>query len=298
VINGGRDNVATNWFSAVGGGNNNTASGSDPTLSFCGRATVGGGDNNSATANFSTIGGGLNNTASGGGGTIGGGGVNTAAAECATVGGGSFNTASGWYSTVGGGTNNTASGNYSVVGGGSFNVAAGTGSAVSGGFNNTASGYYSSVNGGLNAVADRFGMEANSAGSFANNGDAQRVDFVLRNITSSNTATTLFLDGSSIQLTIPSGKALFATINIAGIINGGSKAVHCIRKVAIKNEDGTTSLIGTVSTLGTDIKDDIAYDVEITADNSNSALQINVTGKDEETIRWVAHVEGVEISYG
>jgi hypothetical protein len=68
--------------------------------------------------------------------------------------------------------------------------------------------------------------------------------------------------------------------------------------VAIKNVGGTTSLIGTVSTVGTDVEDDAAYDVAITADNTNDALQINVTGKTGEAIRWVASVDGVEIAYG
>lgn len=141
-------------------------------------------------------------------------------------------------------------------------------------------------------------MCAFASGKFSSPGDAQRVDFVLRKITTDATATTLMLDGNTTKLTIPSGKALFATVTVAGIINGGSKSAHYIRKVAIKNVGGTTSLIGTVSTVGTDVEDDAGYDVAITADDTNDALQINVTGKASETIRWVAHVEGVEIAYG
>jgi hypothetical protein len=141
-------------------------------------------------------------------------------------------------------------------------------------------------------------MEAYAAGRFAADGDAQRVDYILRIITTNATPTPLMLDGNTTRLLITSGKALFATITIAGIINGGSKAVHYCRKVAIKNVSNTTSLIGTVSVVGTDVEDDAAYDVAITADNTNKALQINVTGKASETIRWVAHVEGVEIGHG
>jgi hypothetical protein len=163
---------------------------------------------------------------------------------------------------------------------------------------NRTSAYGSTISGGIGAIADRYGMQAYAVGGFSEGGDSQRVDFILRNITTNNTSTTLFLNGSDARLTIPSNKALFATINIAGIINGGSKAVHYVRKVAIKNVGGTTSLIGTVSTLGSDVEDDALYDVTITADNTNDALQINVTGKTGETIRWVAHVEGVEILYG
>ena len=71
-----------------------------------------------------------------------------------------------------------------------------------------------------------------------------------------------------------------------------------MRKVGIKHVTGTCSLVGTVSVVGTDVEDDAAYDVAITADNTNKALQINVTGKAAETIRWVALVDGVEIAHG
>ena len=151
---------------------------------------------------------------------------------------------------------------------------------------------------GFQSIADRYGIFTRASGRFAANGDAQAIRATLRNTTTSGTATTLFTNGSSTRLTIPSGKALFATVTVSGIINGGSKAAHYVRKVAIKNVAGTTALIGTVSTVGTDVEDDAAYDVAVTADNTNDALQINVTGKAAETIRWVALVDGVEIAYG
>jgi hypothetical protein len=304
VIGGGVSNTASGIYGTVSGGVSNTASGS---------STVGGGSNNTASGTYGTVGGGINNTASGVLGTVGGGQNNTASGNRSTVGGGSNNTASGKYGTVGGGTNNTVSGgygtvsggynnaasvSYGTVGGGYNNAASGGYSTVSGGGNNTASGVNSTIIGGYRAVANSVGMAAYAAGRFAADGDAQRVDYILRIITIDATPTTLMLDGNASRLLIPNGKALFATITIAGIINGGSKAVHYCRKVAIKNVSNTTSLIGTVSVAGTDVENDAAYDVAITADNTNKALQINVTGKASETIRWVAHVAGVEIGHG
>jgi hypothetical protein len=70
---------------------------------------------------------------------------------------------------------------------------------------------------------------------------------------------------------------------------------HFIRKVSIKNVGGTTSLVSE-STVGTDYA--AGTSLAITADNTNAALQIAVTGITSETWRWVAHVEGVEIAYG
>ena len=90
---------------------------------------------------------------------------------------------------------------------------------------------------------------------------------------------------------------MFITINIAGITSGGTSAAHYIRKVAIKNVGGTTSLIGTVSTIGTDVEDNALYNVTITADNTNDALDIQVTGVVGDTMRWTVHIEGVEIKY-
>jgi hypothetical protein len=91
---------------------------------------------------------------------------------------------------------------------------------------------------------------------------------------------------------------MFVTVNIGGIKSDGSGGAHYIRKVAIVNSGGTTSLIGTVSTIGTDVETNGSYDVLIQADNTNDALEILVTGVAGETLRWTIHVEGVEIVYG
>jgi hypothetical protein len=68
-----------------------------------------------------------------------------------------------------------------------------------------------------------------------------------------------------------------------------------IRKVAIKNAAGTTSLIGTVSTIGTDVEDIAGLDVKIRADNTNDSLKIEAKGAGED-IRWTAYIEGVGIA--
>jgi len=151
---------------------------------------------------------------------------------------------------------------------------------------------------GSYSKADRVGQVAHAAGYFAAGGDAQAARFVLRKKTTDATATTLMLDGSTTRLTITSGKILFADILISGIKSDGSAAACYKRKVAIKNVAGTTALVGTVETIGTDFEDNAGTDVAITADNTNDALQIDVTGIAAETWRWVAVVEGLEIAYG
>lgn len=218
--------------------------------------------------------------------------------------------ASGVQSVVCGGASNTASGEQSGVTHGQQNAASGQLSDAAGS-SCTASALLASARGsvctasaqsaiarGERSLANRLGMYAFASGQFAAVGDAQYVRFVARRKTTDNTATTLLLDGSTTRLTITSGKILFADILVSGIKSDGSAAACYKRKVAIKNVGGTTTIVGSVETIGTDIEDNAGTDIAITADNTNDALQINVTGITAETWRWVAFVEGLEIAYG
>jgi hypothetical protein len=148
---------------------------------------------------------------------------------------------------------------------------------------------------GTNAVADRQGMRAGSSGQFAARGDSQAVEFTLQNKTTTNAAVTLFLGGTA-RLTIPSGKIMHATAHIVGSKSDGTAIAVYMRQVAIANVGGTTSLVGAVNTLGTDTA--AGTSIAITADDTNDALQIAVTGVTSETWRWTAVVYGVEMAYG
>ncbi|HPY29195.1 MAG TPA: tail fiber domain-containing protein [Verrucomicrobiota bacterium] len=135
TVGGGGDNTASGTVSTVAGGWDNTASGLT--------STVAGGGANRAHGADSTVGGGYGNIASGASSTVGGGNNNTASYFHSTVGGGYGNIASGETSTVGGGVENLAGGIRATVGGGSYNTASGYGSTVAGGSGNTASADYS-----------------------------------------------------------------------------------------------------------------------------------------------------------
>jgi hypothetical protein len=206
------------------------------------------------------------------------------------------------------GSRNTASGSSSFAGGNGM-VASSSGSVglgdlgqstniatFSAGNRNNATGAYSTTPGGFQAVADRHAMMAHSSGSFGARGDSQRARFVMRNKTTTNAAVELFLDGSATRLTIPSGKYLTGTINIAGIKSDGTAAASYIRQFSIKNVAGTTSLVGTVNTIGTD--EAASTSISITANDTNDALKVEVTGITSETWRWVASVDVVEVAYG
>jgi hypothetical protein len=213
---------------------------------------------------------------------------------------GSTSTASGNQSIcIASGQFSTASGDRSVlIGAAEFTNSSGTGSVgiAGGGSQHTISGNYSGVLSGSNAAADRYGMHAHSGGAFAANGDAQRARFVLRRKTTNATATELFLDGSATRLTIPSGKIFAFTINISGVKSDGSAVAHYLRQYALKNVAGTTTEVYAPVTIGTDNAAGTA--IALSANDTNDALKVEVTGIAAETWRWVASVDAVEVAYG
>jgi hypothetical protein len=193
------------------------------------------------------------------------------------------------------GQGNSATGEQAVSLGGSNSAPANYSTAI--GKSNAASAT-NSIALGNSASSNRFGMFSHACGLFASGGDSQYARFVLRRKTTDNTATTLMLDGSSTRLTIPSGKVFMFEAKIVGVKSDGTAAATYYRKGCIENVGGTTALVGTIETIGTDYEDNAATDIAITADNTNDALQINVIGITAETWRWVAVVEGVEVAYG
>lgn len=222
---------------------------------------------------------------------------------------------------VGLGYGNSASGlagislGYSNTNSGTVAVALGQSNIVSNnrsyalGYSNTASGDASGAMGdtctasaksalatGLQALASRYGQRSHSAGQFAAVGDAQAVKFVLRCKTTTNAAVEMMLDGSATRLTIISGKVLSGIVQILGMKSDGTVAATYLRQVAIKNVAGTTSLIGTVNTLGTD--ETGATSLSITANDTNDAINISPTGIAAQTWRWIATFDGIEVAYG
>ena len=125
---------------------------------------------------------------------------------------------------------------------------------------------------------------------------AQNVQFILRGRTTNATPYELLIN-AGVYLTIPSNIALFGQVEICAIEQtNATEAAHYIRKFAIQNLGGTTSLIGSVTTVGTDYESQAGYDIAITADNTSDYLKISVTGDSSKTLRWIAVVRGCEMS--
>jgi hypothetical protein len=147
---------------------------------------------------------------------------------------------------------------------------------------------------GGSATADRYGMFAQ--GLYAAGHSSQFIRLLACVKTTNATPTELRLDGSSARITIPSGKVQNLLIQITGAKSDGSAVANYTRQIGIKNVAGTTSLVGTEITIGTDVA--ASTSIAITADDTNDALAIAVTGIAAETWRWCAVISGVEIAYG
>jgi hypothetical protein len=106
----------------------------------------------------------------------------------------------------------------------------------------------------------------------------------------------MFLDGSTQRLTIPSNSAYAVRLQVVAIntttpTQSGSFGCQGV----LLNNGGTTS--GTFVSITTNVTGGFTGTVTVSADNVNDALDIQVTGVAGQTIRWVARVETVEVSF-
>jgi hypothetical protein len=85
-------------------------------------------------------------------------------------------------------------------------------------------------------------------------------------------------------------------MHLVGSKSDGTEVATYVRKFAIRNRGGTTTLVGAVETIGTDVTAGTSF--SITADDTNDAINPSVIGVNGETWRWVAVVYGVELAYG
>ena len=188
---------------------------------------------------------------------------------------------------------------YGATAIGRFNIAQSNYDAMCIGFRNNSSAA-AAIAKGVYCVSNRTGMEAYAYGQFSAlttaQGDAQRARFVLRNKTTTNSAVELFLDGSSVRLTIPSGKIIALTINIAGVSSTGGAVAHYMRQYCLKNVAGTTTEVYAPITIGTD--NAAGTSIALSASDASDALVVSVTGTASTIWRWVASVDAVEIAYG
>ncbi len=217
-----------------------------------------------------------------------------------------FMVASGIRSAVLGGRNNTASGEDSACIGADNGASGSTSFAI--GFSNSASaqfalclgsyGQATAVNSthlGRGGLAHRRGMLAYSTDIFSAIGDRQWFIQEVGGKTTSDAATELFIFGTT-PINIRAGTVIHGILTITGVRSDGSAIARYLRHVAIKRVGSTTSLEGAVGTIGVDQASGTS--ISITADDTNDALRIEVTGVASQTWRWIATLCGQELAFG
>ena len=272
VFRNSNTSVASGLFSFIGSGSDNRASGE--------YSVVVGGINCTASSNYSIVIGGIGNSAS----------------ALYALAGGNACTASG-TSALAFGTSCTASASRAVALGESTTASALYAIALGASTSATAE---SSFSIGRNSLADRYGMFACASGRFAINGDFQYERYTLRRATTDATPTILSCNGAAPASSTRIGIASDATYTFRAMVtarrtDADNESAGWEVKGVIDNNAGTTALVGSVTV--TAIGDDSAgtWTVAVTADNTNDALQFEVTGEAGKTIRWGAVVELMKV---
>ena len=202
---------------------------------------------------------------------------------------GSGGTAIGSYAHADG-SNSTAIGNYAD--------AAGDDSFCFGG-NSNADGEYSFVFGHRLKATEK-GKYVYGFGQFASQGDAQGGNFVLRSDTTDATAEAMTTNNATAAATNQIVAASDTCITFHGTVvamqNGAQAHAGWEIKGMLVNDGGTTTLaLGNVSDMAA--KNASSWAVALSADNTNNALKVQVTGEAAHNIRWVANIQTSEVTY-
>jgi hypothetical protein len=292
ISQGSANSSAPNGFATAGGttfGNNAFAAGSGVTASASQSVAVGGTLNTASGTNAAAIGG-SSNTAS--------------STASAVIGGSSNNATTNINSVVVGGTSNTANGQNAVVVGGRANSSSGHSSVVLGGSSNQSNANSSTILSGQGARV----RSRDSVAVFANNnngtGNYQSSVLLLSRETTDATVTTLASSvgaaGTSNQMTLPDNAAYYVRGSCIANVTGGGNTKAWSFEAAIKRGAGA----GTTAIVGAVIKNIVAadagaatWDITLSADTTNGAFRVQVTGQAATTIRWTCRLDSTEVAF-
>lgn len=314
TIVGGRENVVSVDYSTVVSGYLNTITGGNYNVIIGGYSSgiaggtgsfVGGGDSNTipvSCGNYNTIGGGYSNTiiaaaTNNGNNVIAGGSTSSIQGAYCVISGGRDNditlAAGAENAAIVGGFNNTVTATGGYIGCGYTNTVSGEYAAILTGVENTASGEVS-VASGRAAQATRHGQHTQSSGYLVAAGDAQTSVLVMRNATTDDTATELFLNGGTLRLVIPEETTWFVTVKVVGRQTDDDFTVYGLNWTGLltRNSGGNATI--TNSTTVNEYLNDMAWSCAISANTTNQSLEILVQGGATDDINWVARVELVE----
>ena len=143
-----------------------------------------------------------------------------------------------------------------------------------------------------------FGV-AVAGNQFAATADNQLLIWQPAATTTDATPAILYLNesGASARMTLAAGKLYAFEAHVVGVQSDGSDGTYIKLQGMIVNVAGTTSLLGSV-TKTVIVETNASTDAAATADDTNDALQISVTGISAETWRWSANVFVKDITIG
>lgn len=136
------------------------------------------------------------------------------------------------------------------------------------------------------------------AQGFAVAGDARTVINILRRTTTNATPAELFLDGSSERMVLTNDTSWSYDCVVTARrtdADGESASYHFGGAIDRQTNAASTALVGAVQTIWT-LEDTAAWDAAPSADTSNGALILTVTGEAAKTINWVARCETTEVT--
>jgi len=207
---------------------------------------------------------------------------------------GNNSVAIGYRSTAGG------TGSISLLGsaGGTYTVALGFGTSGAG--NTVAAGSFANASGNVSVAIGSSVTTSAPLSVGLNQGASLRSQFSTRCFesvywggqTTNDTATVLNLDAAATnRFTIAANTALAVDILLVARRSDTADKWLVARRFLGIRRDGSnnTSLIGSVQTLGSDQSEGSpTWSFALTADDTNEALQLEVTGAASETVQWRA----------
>lgn len=137
-----------------------------------------------------------------------------------------------------------------------------------------------------------------AGGRFASSGDAQSGRYLMRTITTSNVEMEAFIDGvtGNKRLVLPDDSVWTFTAHVTAKDSGTGKAGFKFEGVVYR--DAGVSSIAFLGKPTTSIlaRSDQSWSARISADPARGSLSFKFTGAVGKTIRWLVHVETLEVT--
>ena len=151
---------------------------------------------------------------------------------------------------------------------------------------------------GVQADSAVEGKLAYASGTFSSRGEAQGSTFILRSDTTDATAEAMTTNNDTAdtynQIVAASDTCITFSGTIVAMQNGAQAYGSWEIKGLLVNDGGTT----TVPTSAiTEISNTSNWGLALSADNTNNALKVQVTGEASHNIRWVANIQTSEVTY-